>query len=111
MVLNLIPVNPTTCGFCGIMGCSISLETNFAGKNAPKCPRSNYKYATKFSLKAADKFTKNYPCTNRPVECLLCKLIILSYSIEVHYKRFHVGHDIPLMVSDDEIRRLKSIGI
>jgi hypothetical protein len=29
----------------------------------------------------------------------------------VHYKRFHVGHDIPLMVSDDEIRRLKSIGI
>jgi len=26
LALKLVPINPTTCGFCGVMGCSIGLE-------------------------------------------------------------------------------------
>jgi hypothetical protein len=111
MVLNLIPINPTTCGFCGVMGCSLSLETNVPGKNAPKCPASNCKFAHKFSLKAAEKISKNSPCTNRPVECYVCKIVIWSYNIKVHYERDHIGYDIPSMISEDEVFKLKNIGI
>ena len=111
MMLKLIPINPTTCGFCGIMGCSISLETNCAGKNAPKCPVSNCKFAEKFSLKAAEKSTKNSPCTNRPVICGICKLIVWSYNIKIHFERIHIGYEVPDMISEEEIIRMKKLEI
>ena len=111
MLHNLIPINPTTCGFCGIMGCSLNFEKNVAGKNSPLCPLSNCIYFQKFSLKAAEKSTTNSPCTNRPVECVICKLIIWSYNIKIHYDRIHTGIQIPFMISDDEKKRIKALNI
>lgn len=111
MILKSIPINPTTCGFCGTMGCSLSLETNIPGKNAPNCPLSNCTFFTKFSLKSAEKSTKTSPCTNRPVKCEVCKLVYWSYNIQIHYERNHIGHNIPSMISEDEIIKMKSIGI
>ena len=111
MILKSVRRNTTTCGFCGLMGCSISFEKNVPGKNAPKCPSSDCAFANKFSLKAAEKCSNNSPCTNRPVECRVCKLVVWSYNIQSHYERYHAGHEIPSMISEVEINRLKSLGI
>ena len=33
--------------------------------------------------------TQNTPCTNRPVECALCKEVYWSYSFNRHYEQNH----------------------
>ena len=49
-----------------------SIKKN-VGPSAPDC-----KYFYKFSLGPATKVSDVSPCTNRPVECDLCKLVFWS---------------------------------
>ena len=99
--------NANTCGFCGGDSCNISIiVSSGVGKNANKGVASNCKYFNRFSLKPAETSTKNKPCTNRPVECDLCKTVLWSYNIESHYHVNHFGEDIPSMITQLEIQRI-----
>ena len=56
------------------------------GKTASKIISSNCDYKVKFSLEAAEKSTKSSPCTNRPVSCPVCNMILWSCNMYDHYK-------------------------
>ena len=71
-------VTTKNCGYCGKIGCSITLEPT-SGRSAqkvygPKSADCDYFYS--FSLKSAEKISALNPCTNRPVKCDLCNLVI-----------------------------------
>ena len=53
-------------------------------------------------MKSTEKSTKSKPCTNRPVKCEHCSVIVWSYNIEQHYLVCHPGVDIPVMISEKE---------
>ena len=77
-------------GFCGMSGCSIDIiHGSGRGKTACKIISSNCEYKDKFSLKAAEKSSKSSPCTNRPLNCRLCKVVKWSYSMLGHMRKEH----------------------
>ena len=82
------------------------ITTSGVGKNANKGVASNCKYFLRFSLRPAESSTKNKPCTNRPIECKICKTVLWSYNIEPHYHVNHPLEDIPSMISQLEINRM-----
>ncbi len=78
--------NQYTCGFCGNIGCKIELQvTSGKGINKTLGLKSDCKFYVKFSLKSAEKCTKNSPCTNRPVKCSICDQVYWSYNMKSHY--------------------------
>ena len=92
-----IPPNENTCGYCGMTGCRIELvKTSGKGIHATYGPASNCKYFKSFSLKAVEKSTKNSPCTNHPLECVICKTVYWSYNLNTHYSLHHphLSHEI-----------------
>lgn len=95
--------NVRLCGFCGGLACSIDLTVSSGkGKNKIFKASSDCKFAFAFSLKAASKISKNTPCTNRPIECSICKRVYWSYNIMCHYKISHPNLDPPILVTDEE---------
>lgn len=111
MIRKDVNVTPNTCGDCiNDQTCNIQIKkTSGFGEKSNYGPFSNCKYYVKFSLKPAEKSTKNKPCTNRPVKCERCDTILWSYNIEAHYRLNHDGHEIPNMISEEEIRRLNNV--
>ncbi|EIW82638.1 hypothetical protein CONPUDRAFT_34306, partial [Coniophora puteana RWD-64-598 SS2] len=58
------------CGFCGKPSCaSVRLEKTSTGRYTieSQCPRFHI-----LQLASARKFSKATPCTNVPVQCMLC---------------------------------------
>jgi hypothetical protein len=95
------------CGFCGLNDCSIALEVGSGrGKTATLVPGSNCEYASKFSLKSAEKSTRTGPCTNRPITCNLCKTIQWTYNMPGHYRSKHSDHPVPKRIADGEEERM-----
>ena len=81
----------------------ITLEVGSGrGKTATSVPGSNCEYASKFSLKSAEKSTSTGPCTNRPIACNLCKTIQRTYNKPGHYRLKHSDHPVPKTVADGE---------
>jgi len=81
--------------------CNIQIKhTSGFGKKSNYGVASNCKYLLRFSLKPAEKSTKNKPCTNRPIECPIndCKTVLWSYNIEPHFHVNHPGEHIPSMI-------------
>ena len=91
------------CGFCGTQGCSLELvKSSGLGTSATLSSKSNCTHFSKFSLKAAEKSTKSSPCTNRPISCTVCHVVVWSYSLSGHYKQVHQEVVPPVMVPDEE---------
>ena len=91
------------CGFCGLDGCSVDLVRGSGrGKNTTLVPGGNCEYLHKFSIKSAEKSTKSGPCTNRPVACEVCKVIVWSYNLPEHYRKKHTNHPIPSQITAEE---------
>ena len=80
---------PNLSGFCGSGGCDIKLLKTSIGFAKPFS--TDCKFFRPFNLKSAAKSTTNSPCTNRPIECVLCKGVYSSYNKETHYKANHVN--------------------
>jgi len=113
LINNQIDDDSKTCGFCGKIGCSIALEvTSGRGANKTFGPVSrDCKYHYCFSLKSAEKVSAFNPCTNRPIKCELCSLVVWSYNMRSHYTLNHPNNDYPekYLLSDDEIKKLKAL--
>ena len=109
IIEDQISSTPKTCGFCGLFGCSIELVTPCKGKAAVTTPYSDCKYFVKFSIGAAKKSSSLSPCTNVPMACPACKNTFWSYNIECHYRLDHPALDVPKLVGDLEIKKLKSL--
>ena len=64
------------------------------------------KYLYNFSLKSAFN-----PCTNRPIKCEMCSLVVWSYNMRSHYSMAHSNNDLPekYLLKDDEIKKLKAL--
>ena len=91
------------CGFCGIPGCSIAFEKSSGrGATATLSANSNCAYRSKFSLKAAEKVTKSSPCTNRPVSCPMCNIVVWSYMMDSHYIHVHPNETLCILVTSEE---------
>ena len=87
--------------------CSIDLVRGSGrGKTVTLIPGSNCAYQIKFSLKSAEKATKNGPCTNRPITCDRCKTVQWSYNLPKHYQDKHSDYPIPTTVTDAEKKLL-----
>ena len=68
------------CGFCGekvdVGRCNIEIvKGSGRGQTSSEVPRSGCDYFEKFSLLSVSKGSQRNPCTNRPVECLICKRV------------------------------------
>lgn len=103
------PPNVHMCGFCGSVGCSISIKvTSGFGVNATYGPESDCKFYIRFSLKKKKKVIDSYPCSNRPVVCDHCKKVFWSYNMKLHYGNTHPGIDCPEMITEEEILKVKA---
>ena len=92
-----------SCGFCGLVGCTIDLVNGSGrGKTTTLTAGGNCRYRVKFSLKSAEKSTKSGPCTNRPISCKICKSIYWSYNLAQHFKERHSDYPTPKIVEDVE---------
>ena len=98
---DILP-EPTTCGFCGLIGCHISIEKTTVGFLKPFS--SDCKFYKPFNLKSSIKCTSTYPCTNIPVECNLCNGIYWSYNIESHFKISHNNNASPILITEKEMK-------
>ena len=113
LINNNIDQNTRNCGFCGNVGCSIAIvHTTGRGSNktmGPSAPGCKYFY--KFSLASAAKVNDSSPCTNRPVECDLFKLVFWSYNMRSHYDEVHSSNELParFLLSNDEIVKVKAL--
>ena len=91
------------CGFYGVEGCSIDLVRGSGrGKTATLVPGGNCEYLCKFNIKCAEKSTKSGPCTNRPVNCSVCKTVQWSYNLSNHFHVKHRDHPMPTRISQEE---------
>ena len=85
------------CGFCGeIMNggkCYIEIvKRSGRGQTASEVPNSACEYFEKFSIASAEKGSKRSPCTNRPVECQVCKRVFWSYNMFHHIESSHTDY-------------------
>ena len=72
------------------------------GKTAILVPDGNCEYLSKFSIKSVERSTKSGPCTNRPVSCRICKTVLWSYNLPIHYRVKHGDHPIPTRIRQEE---------
>ncbi len=76
IVFKDISATQNTCGFCGNVGCTLSLEkTSGFGVNSTFGPKSDCKLFYSFSLASAIKISTYACCTNRPIKCELCNSV------------------------------------
>ena len=98
-------VEDFSCGFCGLKaGHSISLQST---SHKTKIPQSNCPDYRKFSLASARTSTQNTPCTNRPVECDICKVVYWSYYLKKRYEENHAASVCPENISDEEVNAMR----
>ena len=109
LILNGSNHNLNTCGYCGGTDCSIEIKSSGRGKSANKTPFSNCSYFVKFSLGRAATLSNYSPCSNRPIECPSCKLIVWSYNLKIHYDFEHEFLEFPraFVINDSEIKAIK----
>ena len=92
---NRVSVNQNTCGFCGLVGCSIELVQS--SKKSIFKAKSNCIYYYEFNLKSVSKKTlsKRSPCSNRPTICKNCDdQCYWSYNLQAHYQTVHPFIDV-----------------
>ena len=82
------------CGFCGekvdVGRCNIEIvKGSGRGQTSSEVPRSGCDYFEKFSLLSVSKGSQRNPCTNRPVECPICKRVFWFYNMYDHAEDYH----------------------
>lgn len=91
------------CGFCLSTGSSCSIQlTRGRGANSEsiidmqkfQCP-----YLWKISLKSVSSFTARQPCTNHPLLCPVCKVVVWKYNLYAHITTSHPTSDVQLYKS------------
>ena len=87
------------CGYCGSIGCTISLKKT---SHNTLIPTSNCVNFVKFLLKADESVKERNPCSNRPERCDVCKEIYWSYAMEKHYGEKHSDVCCPIQISKNE---------
>ena len=85
LIMNELNQCVNACGYCDLSDCSVVIKKSSGQvKNANRASHSNCGCYVKFSLGDAVNSSKNTPCTNRPIECPQCKLVIWSYNLKKH---------------------------
>ena len=76
-------------------GCPISLARG--SRKGPSKPAHQCKIvgAIMYSLTSAESSSLETPCTNRPLQCQHCPLVIASYSMAQHYSNKHSSIPMP----------------
>ncbi|EKM60333.1 uncharacterized protein PHACADRAFT_203559 [Phanerochaete carnosa HHB-10118-sp] len=105
------PSNP--CGFCGRAGCDINLVKTDSPASKYTATTSNCPHAHSFSWNKARRFSSVMPCTNVPVQCLLCpkdpftklRTVYWKYNMFHHIQTAHPEH------WDWQAHRVHDIGI
>ena len=97
--INPSPSNPTPVKK-EKKGHSISLQST---SHKTETPQSNCPDYRKFSLASARTSTQNTPCTNRPVECDICKVVHWSYYLKKHYEENHTDSVCSENISEEEL--------
>ena len=76
------------CGFCLNSQCEIHLtrhgQTITIDMQKSHCPNLR-----KVRLKIVESFTERQPCTNHPLKCPLCTLIVWKYNLQTHITNAH----------------------
>ena len=79
---------PSPCGFCLNSQCEIHLSRHgqftTIDMQKSRCPNLR-----KVRLKIAESFTERQPCTNHPLKCPLCTLIVWKYNLRNHITDTH----------------------
>ena len=84
-----------------VVGCPISLaKGSRANVNKPVHQCQNVNAEIEYSLGSAAKSTPGAPCTNRPLKCQHCKLVIASYSMAQHYADKHSSTRMPVDLAE-----------
>ena len=96
-----------SCGLCGIRrsagqhlvspnampgSCGVSLSK---AKNPQPVHQCHSVGALQYSISPAGKCTPSAPCTNRPLRCPKCPLVMWSYSMQNHFEDDHPSAEIP----------------
>ena len=86
----------TTCGFCGLGGCTTVLIKT---KNGTQKPESDCKRFYSFRVSMAEKVSKRNPRTNILILCPSCppeeKKYVWKYCLAAHMKSHHNGISVP----------------
>ena len=61
----------------------------------------NCEYIEVFDIKSAETSTKSMPCSNRPIKCQSCYVIVKSYNHSKHFKSDHPNDVVPRGRSDE----------
>jgi len=104
ILLKEIQLTQTTCGYCGRDGCLVSLNKalRYLGRVRLEPKSNDCPYDVKFNLYCASRSSRFSPCTNRPIECSLCKLVVWSYCMKAHYESDHSNHQPDEYISNKE---------
>ena len=88
----------TISGFCGLSSCTIGLRYNIKDnfKTVYNC-----EYMKVFDIKSDETSTKSMPCSNRPIKCQSCYVIVWSYNHSKHFKSDHPNDVVPRGRSDE----------
>jgi len=106
-------VSSCVCGFCGrISHCSIALQRTVQKtiKVISNCP-----FFFDLQYGRARKISKSSPCTNVPVECPICYLVVWKYGWKQHQDSEHEGGQFEkkfletVEITEQEIKWMKSL--
>lgn len=86
------------CGFCLNSQCEIHL-TRHGQSLTIDMQKSHCPNLRKVRLKIAESFTDRQPCTNHPLKCPLCTLIIWKYNLKAHITGAHPNANVSLYES------------
>ncbi|KAF8874313.1 hypothetical protein CPB84DRAFT_1853644 [Gymnopilus junonius] len=76
------------CGFCLNSQCEIFL-TRHGQIFSIDMQKSTCPSRRKVSLKTAQSFTENQPCTNHPLKCPICPKVVWKYNLKAHINDNH----------------------
>jgi hypothetical protein len=96
------------CGLCGVRAsagqkllvsspglCGVSLAKTSKGKPAQSVNQCQLLGALEYSMGPAATCRVSTPCTNRPMKCSKCEVVIYSYSMRQHFADQHPTAMIP----------------
>ena len=95
------------CGFCGRSTCENYLM-NFSHGYSKQFFKVSSKCSYEVAWKKTPQFSSRNPCSNHIIFCAVCGASVWTYNVEHHYSERHPDVEVPQLVSQDEIKKMKS---
>lgn len=94
------------CGFCGRNTCENVLKrSSTKGTTVYFKVQSNCSYHVEY--RKIPTFSTRNPCSNHLIPCTVCKASIWTvYNVMHHYTERHPGLEVPILVTEQEIRKM-----